>query len=524
MDKQMNVMEHMESNKVLKDFPYAILSELAGNNYYEMKDSVLKTALDYSTYKKGATFATDVTHGDYVPSVVRYKLIKTIIDKEARFMFSQMPDIKVMSDGESNDTEQFQNLIDKVIEHNNFSKILLQAAKDCFIGKRVACLVEMSEEDGIIVNFYSSLNFYYEYDVSGKRLEKFVTFELLKNRRANDGRNRKLYCVKVYERKNSVIYVNVYICDSGHNVVETLVPYKATDLGNIPAVVITNDGTLNDIEGISEVDLLQDYESAYSKINNADIDSIRGGMNPIYYLVDMNSNTTKNLYRSPGSLWETKSEQNQDNIHPMIGVLAPPLNHTQALTSTSERLKSMMYSEIDMPDITQEGLLSGITSFKALKALYYPLIVRCNEKLKTWKPALQFIMQCVLEYARLEPDVVNSVYAIAIEKEDATYEIYVEENYALLEDELEEKEIDLQEINSDAMSVLSYLQKWRGDSDLNTEQKRQNEILQIAKEKNMFDTGSLNMNVQGALEEDAIKTEVEDNIESMEIEQRVGEL
>ena len=68
-----------------------------------------------------------------------------------------------------------------------------------------------------------------------------------------------------------------------------------------------------------------------------------------------------------------------------------------SVKTTLERIKTSMHNSVDVPDISQEGLLSGITSFKALKALYYPLMTRCNEKLMVWKPALESLIRMVIE-------------------------------------------------------------------------------------------------------------------------------
>jgi hypothetical protein len=55
--------------------------------------------------------------------------------------------------------------------------------------------------------------------------------------------------------------------------------------------------------------------------------------------------------------------------------------------------------------------------------------------------------------------------------------------YPLPEDEAEEKTIDMAQVNNYVMSHKSYLKKWEGMTDLEAEQ----EIMQIAKEKRLFE-------------------------------------
>lgn len=67
-------------------------------------------------------------------------------------------------------------------------------------------------------------------------------------------------------------------------------------------------------------------------------------------------------------------------MHPLVGTLAPALNHTEPTKAILERIKSDMYGQLEIPNISEETMVGTITSGKALKALYYPLQVRCDEK------------------------------------------------------------------------------------------------------------------------------------------------
>ena len=507
----------VEVTKALASFPYFVLKNEIKTGYNLYTRELLEIKQNYLDYKKGAEFYTEGSSGDYQPSDIRFKIAKTLIDKEARFMFSQTPDVFIQSvDTEQTamkQVEQYQILIDKVLKDkkNNFPRTLLQSAKDCFIGKRVACLVDFSEEDGIQTHFYNSLQFYYETEYGSDRLTKFISFENVNQTKSTQER---LYLVNRYEEKDGAIYMSSILYNGLGVVQETVIPEQAIQLGYIPAVVIINDGTLEDKQGVSEIESLTEYESGYSRLGNGDIDSERKGMNPIRYTVDMNSNTTKNLSSGAGAYWDLKSEQNQNNVSPMVGTLAPSMNHTEPVKVTLDRLKTTMYNEVDMPNISEETMAGTITSGKALKALYYPLQVRCDEKLKTWKPAIEFIAEAIIDLAVLNKAEVISMYVLT-SLDEVQYNIEVMENYALAEDEEEEKNSDLAEIAANARSRKSYIKKWRR-AEFKTDAQIDDELMQIAIENNMFDSMSMNTQVQAELNRRGTSEKVDDNLEVIE--------
>lgn len=513
----------IEVVRALSSFPYFVLKREIETGYNLYARELLEIKQDYLDYKKGANFYTEGSAGDYQPSNIRFKIAKTLIDKEARFMFSQTPDVFIQSVDTDETTmkqvEQYQRLIDKVLKDSksNFPKTLLQSAKDCFIGKRVACLVDFSEEDGIQTHFYSSLQFYYETEYGSERLTKFISFE---NVNQTKSMKEKLYLVNRYEERNGTIYMSSILYNGNGKQQEVLIPEQAIELDYIPAVVIVNDGTLEDKRGVSEIESLSEYESGYSRLGNGDIDSERKGMNPIRYTVDMNTNTTKNLSSGAGAYWDLKSEQNQNEVHPMVGTLAPNMNHTEPVKATLDRLKTTMYNEIDMPNISEETMVGTITSGKALKALYYPLQVRCDEKLKTWKPAIEFIAETIIDLAVLNKDSVISRYVLT-GLDEVQYNIEVMENYALADDEEEEKASDLSEIAANARSRKSYMKKWRR-SELKTDEQIEEELMQIAIENNMMDTMSMNTQVQTELTNRGTEETVKGNLEKVKTEQVLG--
>lgn len=520
-----NKQYDVDVTRAISSFPYFVLKNEITTGYNLYTKELLQIQQNYVDYKRGAKFYTEGSAGDYAPSDIRFKIAKTLIDKEARFMFSQTPDITIQSQStEENSTsqaEQYQKLINEVLFKKkgcNFGKLLIQSAKDCFIGKRVACLIDFSEEDGIQVHFYNSLQFYYETEYGSDRLTKFISFEKVNQTKSNQDR---MYLVNRYEEKNGTVYMSSTLYNGVGVVQEKVISEQAIELDYIPAVIIINDGTLEDSRGVSEIETLVEYESGYSRLGNGDIDSERKGMNPIRFTVDMNSATTKNLSSGAGAYWDLKSEQNQNEVHPQVGTLAPAMNHTESVKVTLDRLKTAMYNELDVPNISEETMVGTITSGKALEALYYPLQVRCDEKMKTWKPAIEFIVETIIDLAVLNKEKVISFYVLT-GLEELQYNIEVEENYALLKDEQEEKENDLAEIAANTRSRKSYIKKWRRN-EFKTDAQINEELMQIAIENNMFDTMSMNTQVQTELNKRTTEQQIETNVDDITTQQSLDE-
>lgn len=441
----------------------------------------------YHVYEKGASFTTEGSKGDYTPSDLKFKQAAALVNKEARFLFSHPPDLWVEVPAEDSNKESakkanstLQMLVDTVMEKNHFNSKLLKAAKDCFIGKRVAYLVNFDEEKGTIkVNFIPSLEFVYETDEDDSdTITKLVAFyTVVDNQSKNDQRIYK----KKYWMQNGYCWINEALYDGLGNLVEQLTPDRVTKFPYIPAGVIVNDGLTGDLLGQSEIDDLQDFESWFSRISNADIDAERQGMNPVRWARDMNPESTKNLSIAAGAFWDLQTDQNSaEGVTGEVGVLETTMNYTNAVTSTLSRIKSSMYDSIDMPDVSPESLKGVVSSGKTLKAIYWGLIVRCDEKMLAWRPAIQNIMKLIIEGAKLYPGSAKSYVTEAIP--NVEYGVRVDNQYPLPEDEAEEKGVDLQEVNAQTMSKKAYMKKWRNLTDDEADA----ELEQIAKERELL--------------------------------------
>jgi hypothetical protein len=139
------------------------------------------------------------------------------------------------------------------------------------------------------------------------------------------------------------------------------------------------------------------------------------------------------------------------------------MSYSAALKTTLDRIKSVGYEQVDMPDVALQTMTGAITSGKALKAVYWPLIVRCKEKMKVWGPQLEAVVDIIVRGAMTFPNIALKYSNTVLYPID--YEVHVDQNTPLPEDEVEDKTMDLNEVASQTMSRASYMKKWRGLTD-----------------------------------------------------------
>lgn len=491
---------------VYNRIPYALIREESGDDATEVFDEIREICMYYKIYKKGKEFNVEGTNGDYVPARLRYKMAATLVNKEARFLFAEQPDITVEQKGDleefTDDTKKaltiMNELVKTILDKNNFQDILIKGARDCFIGKRVACLINFNEQDGVTLTFLPSVQFLYEVRPTNHRvLEKFVCFTVMKESKTNSIKRifKKKYTLEQTENGEKV-FLEEEIFDGSAKPIEKVTPKCEIKLDFIPAIVFINDGLSEELKGESEIESLMDFEEWYSKLGNADADAERKSMNPTKYLVDMANNSTKNLSTAAGALWDLGSDQNLDNPNVLVGLLEPQMHYSEALKTTLDRIKTTGYEQVDMPNITNESLSGVITSGKALKAIYWPLIVRCKEKMKMWGPNLSLMAEMIIKGAEAYPNTIKkytSEILIPVE-----HVIEVNQNTPLPEDEIEEKTMDLAEVEASTMSRKTFMKKWRGL----TKSQAMEELNQIALERQIIEDSSFGGSVSNGMNGD----------------------
>lgn len=479
-----NAITIYNSNKTL---PFNLINmEIAGiygtNLLIEMNELIEL----YKIYEQGADFPID-TEKDYVPCDTKIKKSARLIDKEARFMFSEPLDINIRPQGKTlqgiekekvmKELSTIQTLVKNVLKTNNFNDAILKASKDCFIAKRIAIVANFNDE-GITLNFCPSLEFIYDVDVNNyNRITKLICFFTMED--DIDKTKQRIY-KKKYWLDNNKCHVSEVLYNGLGEIVEVIIEDLETKFNYIPAVVIINDGLTGDLKGSSDISKVYEFESDYSRFSNLDKDAERQGMNQIRYTIDMEPESTKDLKNAPGAFWDMTSDATNEKTG-QVGTLDNSMAYSEALTTTLKRTETDMYEQLSITNTNIENIKGLITSGKGLKSLYWPMIVRCNEKMVVWKSKIEFLIRCIIDGAILYPNSSKKYIYDTLPKID--YEVEIVNNYALPEDEIEEKTMDLQEVNSQAMSRKAYMKKWRGL----TEEEADKELKQIALERQLLE-------------------------------------
>lgn len=472
--------------------PYALLNAEVEGATKDLLEEFTQICGYYRIYKEGARFNVEGSNGDYIPATLHYKLSASLINKQARFLFGETPTIAVNPKGDLGKTTDeakqaitvLNDLVKTILDANMFEEQLIKAAKDCFIGKRVAVLLNFNEDDGVTVTFLPSIQFVYDTKLGNpNQIVKFVAYIIVYD--SISLKDKRVFKKKYTLEDDGLVYIEEQLYDGAGMLIEDVTEKQPTKLTEIPAAIFINDGLTGEQRGESEIEVLREYEAWYSKLSNADVDAERKSMNPIKFTVDMESASTKDLSTAAGAFWDLGTDQNLDKPASSVGMLEPGMNYSDALKTTLDRIKTIGYEQVDMPNITLETMTGTITSGKALKAVYWSLIVRCKEKMKMWAPQLRKMVDLIIQGALAYPNTVRSYTDDLVIP--VAYEIEVEQNTPLPEDEIEEKQQDLAEVQSNVKSRKSYMQKWFGLTDDEVTE----ELEQMALERQMLEDSAL---------------------------------
>ncbi len=313
------------------------------------------------------------------------------------------------------------------------------------------------------------------------KADKVKGVEAVRESEAKAKKDQRIYKKKFWMQNGFAHYAEA-IYDGQGQVVEVVAEDTVTKFTYVPAWVIINEGLTGDLMGESEINDLESMEMWYSRLNSADMDAERQGMNEIKYTIDAAPESVKNLSIAPGAFWDLASDPNQPmDKAAQVGVLSSSMGYTSALGNTLNRLKNGLYEQAAVPNVSPEAMQGVVTSGKTLKAIYWDLIVRCDEKMLAWSDALIGLTKCIIEGAKLYPKSIAQYDVEALP--EVEYDIRVENQYSLPEDEVEEKTIDLAEVTAQTMSRKRYMKKWHRLTDDEAEE----ELKQIALERELLE-------------------------------------
>ncbi len=457
-----------------QEFVTAELTGLYGSAVLQEMNDILRL---YDIYEGRENFIDKSEGKDYTQTEKKTNLIKKLIKEESRFLFGKTPELYIQpkndTDADKDKAEEINLYLNKILKDNLFSEKLVKGARDCFIGKRAAIKLYANQDTKEIrIMFLPSLEFIYESDEENPNELKKIIFFYQTNKEVEKDKQR--IWKQKYEMIDGRCILNEGIYNGNGILIEPINVDVDLQLSGIPCYVIINDGLSGDPFGESDVKELLDNQIQYNRLSSEDVDTLRKGMDRIIYGVDIDPEASEKFKLKPGAFWDVPTDPTAEGKQAKLDTIPTDFGYGDKIENSLKRIKSDMYEMLNIPMLSNDELKGMMTSGKTMKALYWQLITRCEEKMMAWRPALEWLIRAILE--------ITEVYQIE-KLPQLDYTVTVENNYPLQEDEDEEKTLDLQQVNAQAMSRKTFIKKWQGVTDDVADA----EIKQIALEREMLE-------------------------------------
>ena len=457
-----------------QEFVTAELTGLYGSAVLQEMNDILRL---YDIYEGRENFIDKSEEKDYTQTEKRTNLIKKLIKEESRFLFGKTPELYIQpkndTDADKDKAEEINLYLNKILKDNLFSEKLVKGARDCFIGKRAAIKLYANQDTKEIrIMFLPSLEFIYESDEENPNELKKIIFFYQTNKEVEKDKQR--IWKQKYEMIDGRCILNEGIYNGNGILIEPINVDVDLQLSGIPCYVVINDGLSGDPFGESDVKELLDNQIQYNRLSSEDVDTLRKGMDRIIYGIDIDPEASEKFKLKPGAFWDVPTDPTAEGKQATLDTIPTDFGYGDKIENSLKRIKSDMYEMLNIPMLSNDELKGMMTSGKTMKALYWQLITRCEEKMMAWRPALEWLIRAILE--------ITEVYQIE-KLPQLDYTVTVENNYPLQEDEDEEKTLDLQQVNAQAMSRKTFIKKWQGVTDDVADA----EIKQIALEREMLE-------------------------------------
>ena len=244
-----------------------------------------------------------------------------------------------------------------------------------------------------------------------------------------------------------------------------------TGLDFVPVFVIVNGGLSGDLLGESDVAELTGNQTAYDRTKADDIEALKYQMFGQKVFIDASPESMEAVRIAANAMIDLQSEPGSPH-QARAEVLETTFAYGAHMEETLDRLKGDMHELLSVPRITPD-LLTGLgTSGKAMRALYWSLNCRCEEKWSSgWDAALTWMVESAMKIAR----------AAGEELPEIEYTLNIEHLYPIIDDDEDERAQDLAEVGQQARSRRSYIEKWQPDADPD------GEIAQIKREQRLLE-------------------------------------
>lgn len=412
---------------------------------------------------------------DYTPTKRITNNIKYLIKEVARFMFSRAPEISIQPVGETKGNEEkcaaLESFIRRTLQDSRFPGNLVKAGRDQLIGKRVALKVTGGPKQPLRVGFRPAIEAWADWDPEdANRMTKLIyLYQVTESEKEADQR----WWYQIYAQRDGKTTVTERVVDGRGDPIDKRLEETVLPIAYIPSCMLINDGLTGDTLGESEVAALEQLADAYNRMTSDDQDALRFNMFPQTVFTDASQESLANIKVAPKAVIDLQTDPVRMDGQADAEVLESGFSYSDRMEKLLDRLDLDMRKMLGVPPRGLDDYKASGISGKALKALYWPLITKCEEKWAEWDTGLTWMVNCLYDLA--------VAYNQAEGFAGAEFTVGIEHLYPLTDDEEEERALDLREVAQGARSVRSYLDKWRPSADADEE------IAQIVREKRMME-------------------------------------
>ncbi len=336
---------------------------------------------------------------DYKPSKKRVNFVKKLIKREAGFMFGRSPELNIRSlSGDGSAAALAQNLLDGLLEKSSFKNKLIQAARDCFIGKRVALKLSCGFGRHPRISFRPSFEFVYSTSEDDcDSLDKIIFFYQVNDE--SDKRKQRIWKQKYFMRDGRC-FLNEGVYNGFGELIEGGSD-SDTGLDFIPCYVILNEGLTGDLKGESDVAELIDLHNSYNHRISDDADALKFNMFPQTVATDAKAESLEYIRLSPGALVDLQTDPavmgDGQSRQARLQKLESGFGYSDRFEAAVNRTKNDMFDMLSVPNVSLEQLKGLMQSGKSMRALYWELISRCEEKWASCEPALIWLAKALIK-------------------------------------------------------------------------------------------------------------------------------
>ncbi|WP_142415417.1 phage portal protein [Hathewaya massiliensis] len=446
--------EKKERKKALKDFLF----------YLGECENMEEALIDNDLLGQSWLVLDDL---DYVPSQVVDNKVKPLINKQARFMFGRSPDIlfKPFDKKDREKCEDLRRYIDSILGASKFWSNTMKTFRIASVTKRVMLRLEANPGQPVRLYYHDINDFNYEVDPNDANKLKSVVLIRQDSSTSNSEDDKQLwyrytYFLKENEEDNKsscFLKKETFIANNLDTPIDT--EEMDTGIDKIPCWIIVNEQSIINPYGSSDIKDLKPLQESYNKRLSDLNDSLRFSMFGQTTIIDATEDTVNACNIAPNALMALRSiEDSEGKRQAQVKRIESSFNNVEGVLKFLDKIDKSMHEKIGVPHPEQ---LRNIPSAKTLKYIYSELVARCDEKWHDWEPAIRQMIRLIVQACGK----FNCYEDWNTEWNDLLYNIVLDKNYPIPEDEEDKKRLAMEEVRTNVRSHRSYIKDFSNEED-----------------------------------------------------------